>query len=112
MNMEQFTQKSRQALADAQQLAAREHHQEMGGKHLLMALLDQEEGLARRLLEQAGVNTASFQQQLEQLLGKIPAVYGYEGAVVMSSSLARVLTAAGREAAQLKDEGMNPLLFP
>ncbi len=104
MNMEQFTQKSRQALADAQQLAAREHHQEMGGKHLLMALLDQEEGLARRLLEQAGVNTASFQQQLEQLLGKTPAVYGYEGAVAMSSSLARVLTAAGQEAAQLKDE--------
>lgn len=42
MNMEKLTQKSRQAFMDAQQIAAEKHHQEVGGKHLLAALLAQE----------------------------------------------------------------------
>ncbi len=104
MNVERLTQKSRQALADAQNLAIEKHHQEIGNKHLLLALLEQEGGLAPRLLQQAGVDLAVFEPQLRQLLDKIPAVYGYEGSVYMSGSLARVLNRAEKEAKELKDD--------
>ncbi|MGI6435066.1 MAG: ATP-dependent chaperone ClpB [Syntrophomonadaceae bacterium] len=104
MNVERLTQKSRQALAEAHQLAAERHHQEVNGKHLLKALITQEEGLASRLLEQAGINLNAFEQQLNRLLEKIPAVYGYEGSVYMSGSLARVLNQAEKEAQLLKDD--------
>lgn len=104
MNMERFTQKSREALNEAQQLAASRHHQEVSGKHLLQVLLQQDHGLSPRLLEQAGANMPVFKEQLSALIDKIPAVYGYEGQVYLSSSLSRVLTRAEKEAAQLKDE--------
>lgn len=104
MNMERFTQKSREALNDAQQIAAALHHQEVGGKHLLKALLKQDNGLAPRLLEQAGANLPFLDEQLQILLDKIPGVHGYEGQLYLSSSLSRVLTQADKEAAQLRDE--------
>ncbi|MGE5389554.1 MAG: ATP-dependent chaperone ClpB [Deltaproteobacteria bacterium] len=104
MNIERYTQKSRQALGEAQSLAAQKHHQEINGKHLLMALLQDEEGIAGRILEQAGINSNAFEGQLAGLLDKTPAVYGYDGAVGMSGSLARVLGQAEKEAAALKDE--------
>ena len=104
MNIERYTQKSRQALGDAQSLAAQQHHQEITGKHLLMALVRADEGITGRILEQAGININSFTGQLTGLLDKIPAVYGYDGAVGISGSLARVLGQAEKEAAALKDE--------
>jgi ATP-dependent Clp protease ATP-binding subunit ClpB len=48
MNMEKLTQKSRQALASAQQLAAQRHHQEISGKHLMAVLIKQEDGITPR----------------------------------------------------------------
>ena len=104
MNIERLTQKSRQALSEAHQLAAEKHHQEVNSKHLLKALITQEEGIVPRLLEQAGINLNAFDQQLNRLLEKIPAVYGYEGSVYMSGSLARVLNQAEKEAQLLKDD--------
>lgn len=104
MNMERFTQKSREALNEAQQIAAFLHHQEVTGKHLFKALLKQDNGLAPRLLEQAGVNLPQLNEQLQALLDRIPAVHGYEGQLYLSSSLSRVLTQADKEAAQLRDE--------
>jgi ATP-dependent Clp protease ATP-binding subunit ClpB len=104
MNIERFTQKSREALAGAQQLAAERHHQEVTGKHLLYTLLQQEEGLTRHLYEQAGINMDDFTARLDKLLDKIPAVYGYEGSVFTSSALARTLAQAEKEARELKDE--------
>jgi ATP-dependent Clp protease ATP-binding subunit ClpB len=104
MNMDRFTQKSREAITQSQQLAATLHHQEVNGKHLLQALLQQEGGLIPRLLEQAGVQLPALTQQLQSLIDKIPAVQGYESQVYQSSSLSRVLSKAEQEAAQLKDE--------
>jgi len=104
MNLERLTQKSRQALASAQQIAAEKHHQEISGKHLMLALIIQEEGITSRLLEQSGVNLPAFEQQLDQLLDKVPAVHGYESQIYMSSALARVLGLAEKEAAGLKDD--------
>lgn len=104
MNLERLTQKSREALTMAQQKAAMEHHQELSSKHLLWALLEQKDGLTPRLFEAAGINLNVLNQQLKQLLDRIPSVHGYDGGVYMSSSMARVLGKAEEEAAGLKDE--------
>lgn len=104
MDLERFTQKSRQALVDAQQRAAARHHQEITGKHLLDALLNQEGGITPRLFLQSGVNLATFTQELERLLDRMPAVHGYEGAAYTSQSLARVLNRSEQEAKDLKDD--------
>ena len=104
MNIERYTKKSQEALGAAQQLAASQHHQEVSGKHLLQALLQQDGGLTPNLLEKTGVQLPALHKQLQDLLDKIPSVHGYEGQVYLSSSLARVLNQAEQEAAALKDE--------
>ena len=104
MNIEKLTQKSRQALADAQQLAAEKHHQEVGGKHLLLALLDQEGGVTGHFLEQSGIDLPALRDELNKLIDKIPAVYGYEGSVYMSGTVSRIIARAEREAQNLKDD--------
>jgi ATP-dependent Clp protease ATP-binding subunit ClpB len=104
MNIERYTKKSQEALAASQQLAAARHHQEVTGKHLLQALLQQDGGLTPRLLEQTGVQLPALNQQLQALLDKIPAVHGGEGPLYMSSGYSRVLNKAEQEAAALKDE--------
>ncbi|BCV22073.1 ATP-dependent chaperone ClpB [Moorella sp. Hama-1] len=104
MDANRLTQKSREALAAAQQLAAGRHHQEVTTGHLFLALLDQAEGLVPRLLEQAGVDTREWRRRLENLLQKIPAVTGDAGSLYLSPALARVLDRAAKEAEQLKDD--------
>ncbi|HPF20201.1 MAG TPA: ATP-dependent chaperone ClpB [Syntrophomonas sp.] len=104
MNIERYTKKSQEALGTAQQLAASRHHQEVSGKHLLQALLQQDGGLTPNLLEKAGVQLPGLSKQLQDLLDKLPSVHGYEGQVYLSGSLARVLSKAEQEAAALKDE--------
>ncbi len=79
MNFEKLTHKSREALAEAQSLASMASHQEVTALHLLKALLDQEGGLVRPILEKAGVSVMALSGALEQGLGKRPQVEGAEG---------------------------------
>ncbi|NTW05318.1 MAG: ATP-dependent chaperone ClpB [Peptococcaceae bacterium] len=104
MNGNQYTKKSQEALSAAQQLAARRHHQEVTGKHLLAAMLTQENGTAVTLLEYAQVNHQALIGYTEELLKKIPSVTGYESSLYMSSALARVMSKAAEEANNMKDE--------
>ena len=104
MDLNRFTNKSREALAAAQEIAANRGHQVVGPKHLLAGLLDQEDGLAGRFVQNSGADAAGLQQGLEKLLSAIPRVSGYEGTLQMSSSMARVLSKAEQEAKQLKDD--------
>lgn len=104
MDLNRFTNKSREALAASQEVAANRGHQVVGPKHLLTALLDQEDGLAGRFLEHSGADAAALRQGLEKLLAAIPRVSGYEGTLQMSSAMARVLSKAEQEAKQLKDD--------
>ena len=104
MDLNRFTNKSREALAAAQEIAANRGHQVVGPKHLLAALLDQEDGLAGRFVQNSGADAPGLQQGLEKLLSAIPRVSGYEGTLQMSSALARVLSKAEQEARQLKDD--------
>ena len=107
MDLNKFTQKAREGLSAAQQLAVELHHQEVTSKHLLAALIRQDDGLAGRSLTGAGADLPSLQRGLDDLLRKIPAVYGPEGSLHLGASLARVLTRAEKEAESLKDEYLS-----
>jgi ATP-dependent Clp protease ATP-binding subunit ClpB len=102
-----LTQKSQEALHDAQTKALRYGHTEVDGEHLLLALLDQPDGLVPRLLGQAGVDTGQLRADLEAELGRRPRVSGpgvAPGQVAVTQRLSRLLDAAGREASRLKDD--------
>ncbi|MFI6629942.1 ATP-dependent chaperone ClpB [Nonomuraea fuscirosea] len=102
-----MTQKSQEALHDAQTKALRFGHTEVDGEHLLLALLDQPEGLAPRLLEQAGADPTRLHADLEDELSRRPRVSGpgaAPGQVFVTQRLSRLFDAADREARRLKDE--------
>jgi ATP-dependent Clp protease ATP-binding subunit ClpB len=104
MDINRYTQKSREAINEAQQIAAERHHQEITAKHLLAALFQQEGGMAPRFLEHAGVDLNLLNNKVTELLRRIPSVTGYESSMRMSSGLARVLARAEKEAKEMKDD--------
>jgi len=107
VDMNRLTQKSQEALHDAQTRALRFGHTEVDGEHLLLALLDQPDGLVPRLLAAAGVNVDQLRVDVEKELGRRPSVSGpgaQPGQVLVTQRLARILDAAEREAKRLKDE--------
>src|ERR1700759_2280956 len=102
-----LTQKSQEALRDAQTKALRYGHTEVDGEHLLLALLDQSEGIAPRLLSMAGADPGRLRKELEAELSRRPRVTGpgvNPGQVSITQRLARVLDTAQQEADRLKDE--------
>ncbi|MFR9773408.1 ATP-dependent chaperone ClpB [Nocardia sp. SC052] len=106
MDTGSLTEKSREALQEAQNVATRMGHTEVDGEHLLLALVDQREGLVPRLLEQAGANVDALRSDLERELSHRPKVSGpgaTPGQVMITQRLARLLDAAEREAKRLKD---------
>ena len=72
MDMNRLTQKSQEALQDAQTKALRFGHTEVDGEHLLLALLDQPDGLVPRLLAQAGADADRLRAEIEAELGRRP----------------------------------------
>ncbi len=101
-----LTQKTQEALHDAQTRALRDGHTEIDVEHVLLALLTQPDGLVPGLLERAGVDTAALQADLEHMLASRPRVSGAGagGDARMSRALAQVLDAAEAEMRRLKDE--------
>ena len=107
MDPNHLTQKSQEALHDAQTKALRFGHTEVNVEHLLLALLDQSEGIVPRLLSQAGGDPDRLRGALEAELGRRPRVSGpgaNPGQVNVTQRLARLLDSAEQEAGRLKDE--------
>jgi ATP-dependent Clp protease ATP-binding subunit ClpB len=107
MDMNRLTQKSQEALHDAQTKAMRFGHAEVDGEHLLLALLDQSEGLVGPLLARAGADPGQLRNDLETELGRRPSASGSgasPGQVFVTRRLSRLLEGAEREARRLKDE--------
>jgi len=106
MNLERLTQKSQEALRDAQTLALRRNHQGVDIEHLLAALLAQSEGVAPVLLERAGVPVADLRERIERELARVPQVAGpgSSGSPYVTQRLAKLLAQAETEAGTLKDE--------
>jgi ATP-dependent Clp protease ATP-binding subunit ClpB len=91
MDMEKFTEKARNIIADAQHKAIARGNQQLTGLHLLHALLEESDMLAVRILESAGANIGLVKKDLEDELEKLPKVSGSTGGVYMSSDLAQIL---------------------
>ncbi len=107
MDMNRLTQRSQEAIQQAQAIALRYGHTEVDGEHLLLALLDQPDGLVPRLLRQFDADVDALQAAVEADLQRRPRVTGpgaAPGQVAVTQRLARVLDAAEREAKRLKDE--------
>src|SRR5690242_14218997 len=107
MDPNHLTQKSAEALHDAQTKALRFGHTEVDAEHLLLALLDQAEGIAPRLLGQAGADPDRLRAAVEAELGRRPKVTGpgaSPGQVNITQRLGRLLDAAEQEANRLKDD--------
>ncbi|MEA2306577.1 MAG: ATP-dependent Clp protease ATP-binding subunit ClpB [Solirubrobacteraceae bacterium] len=106
MDPNKLTQKSQEALHDAQTKALRFGHTEVDVEHLLLALIDQPDGLVPRLLIRAEVDIDAVRRDVEQRLERRPRVSG-SGAGAdarVTRSLSMLLDAAEQEADRLKDE--------
>ncbi len=107
MDMNRLTQKSQEALQSAQTKALRFGHQEVDVEHLLLALLEQPEGLVPRLLTRMDVQAESLVTELERELSRRPSVSGpgvEAGKIYISNRLQKVFLRAEDEAKRLKDE--------
>src|SRR6185436_19020737 len=101
--LDKFTVKSQEAVQRAQSLAAEKGHPEMDPLHLLAALLDEQEGVARPILEKVGVNVPQLKRQVDTELSRKPQVSG--GSTPMANKqLLAVLEASLKEATAMKDE--------
>jgi ATP-dependent Clp protease ATP-binding subunit ClpB len=76
MDLNKFTQKSQEALSEAQSSAVRFGHQQVEAEHLLLALASQENGLVPRLLDRAGIEPQAYAKGVEAELSRLPSVSG------------------------------------
>jgi ATP-dependent Clp protease ATP-binding subunit ClpB len=107
MDLNRLTQKSQEALHDAQTKALRFGHSDVDGEHLLLALLEQPDGLAPRLLRQAGADPDALEKEIDAELGRRPRVSGpgaAPGEIRVTQRLGRLFDSAASEAGRLKDE--------
>ena len=107
MSNKQYTQKSMEAIALAQRIAAERGHQQLEQAHLLSALLTLPEGLIPQLLTKMGCSAETLNKGAEAIMNKLPQVRGMareEGKVYVSSELDKALRTAADEAARMKDE--------
>jgi len=107
VDFNQMTQKTREAMSEAQDLAVRMSHQEVDGEHLLATLLSQSDGLAPMLLQRMGVSPGDIKDAVETELAKRPKISGSAtetGKVYITQRLNQLLLKAGDEAKHLNDE--------
>ena len=105
MNLNQFTQKSIEAVQAAQQMASERQNQQIEQEHLLLALLEQREGLIGQLVQQSGADTAALRQKLTAAVERLPQVSGSgAGQMYLSRSLEQALNEAEKIAREMHDE--------
>jgi len=107
MDLNKFTVKCQEAFQSAQTKAINFNHQEVDGEHLLLALVEQSDGLIPRLLQRMEINVDAFRGRLEQELDKKPRISGpgsEPGKVYITQSLNKLFVQAQNEANKLTDE--------
>ncbi|HEX03809.1 MAG TPA: AAA family ATPase, partial [Bacteroidetes bacterium] len=107
MDLNKFTKKSQEAIAEAQALAIRHGHVDVDLDHLLIAMLEQESGLTRRLIERMDVPVDALLRAIEKQLAQKPSQSGPgagSGQVMVTQHVQRTLVRAQDEAKALKDD--------
>jgi len=104
MRLDKLTTKLQEALSDAQSLAVGNDNQYIEPAHILTALLNQDDGSARSLLQRAGVNVGGLQNGLKQVLERLPKVSGTGGEVQIGRDAVALLNLADKEAQKRGDQ--------
>ncbi|MBN8548022.1 MAG: ATP-dependent chaperone ClpB [Deltaproteobacteria bacterium] len=107
MDINRFTQKCQEAFHEAQVKAVRLGHQEVDAEHLLLALLNQKDGLISKLFDRLGISNPDFVEGLEKELAKRPSVSGpgvEPGTIYFTQRVNKIMVRAEEEAKRLKDE--------
>ncbi len=105
MNIEKFTNKSKELLQSAHNIAVEHKHQELRPIHLFAAIAAQKEGIIPSIFESLKVSSASLSEDIEKKLKKIPAVDGPGAQEVFTSrDLSAILLNAEKKSAEFKDE--------
>jgi ATP-dependent Clp protease ATP-binding subunit ClpB len=104
MNVEKLTIKAQEALNGASAIAQNADHAQVEPEHVLLALLQQEDGIVTPLVERVGVNPAQLIAKAQDITAEMPKIYGDAAQLYFSSAASKVLAKAETEAASLKDE--------
>jgi ATP-dependent Clp protease ATP-binding subunit ClpB len=108
IRFDRFTIKAQEAFADAQNIALDRNQQQLEVEHLLLALINQKEGLTFQLLQKLGANVAGIISQLEEEINSLPRVEGAgAGQIYMSARLNNVAEDAFNEMKNLRDEYLS-----
>jgi len=111
MRTDKLTSKFQMALADAQSLALGRDHQFIEPAHLMLALLDQQGGTVRPLLDKSGANVNRLRSQLGEALDNLAKVEGAGGEVHFSNDLGKVLNLTDKLAQKRGDQYISSELF-
>ncbi len=111
MRFDKFTTKFQQAVSDAQSLAIGHDNQIIEPQHLLLALLNQEDGGTTSLLAKAGVNVAPLRRSLDAAIDRLPQVSGHGGEVSIGRDLSNLLNLTDKEAQQAGDQFIASEMF-
>ncbi len=104
MRIDRLTSKLQLALSDAQSVALGQDHSYIEPLHLMIALIDQQGGGVRPILQQSGIPVVKFREGLTELLTRLPKIQDHDGNVQMSPELGRLLNLADKEAQKRKDQ--------
>ncbi|WP_290537554.1 ATP-dependent chaperone ClpB [Alcanivorax sp.] len=107
MRMDKLTARLQEALSDAQSLAVGQGNSTIEPVHLMLALMQQQGGAAKPLLEKAGANVADVITALNMAVDKLPTVSNFTGDVQMGQATGRLLNMADREAQQRGDQYLS-----
>jgi len=102
MRLDKFTLRGQEAIQSAIELAERNQHQQVEPEHLLVAMLEQPEGIVRPILGKLGANVAVVLNDTQAAVARFPRVQG--GQQYFSSRLSQMFTAAQKQADQMQDE--------
>jgi ATP-dependent Clp protease ATP-binding subunit ClpB len=104
MRLDKLTIKAREAVQAAHELAGSRGHQELTPEHLLLALLDQQDGIAGALLRKVGIDPAQVRQATESALDTQPQVRGSSADIYVGRRLTDLLEEATKQSKEFKDE--------
>ena len=104
MDYNKYTIKAQEVINEAANIANGEDHSEIGSEHLLLALLKQEDGLIKPLLERIGIPVNSLIEKTQKLVNENVKVLGENVQLHLSTNAGKVLAKAEKEAAALKDK--------
>lgn len=111
MRFDKLTTKFQQAFSDAQSIAVGQDNPAIEPQHLLLALLQQDDGSTVSLLQRSGVNTAALLESLRQQVQRLPKIENSGGEVTISRSLNNLLNIADKEAQKRNDQFIASELF-